>query len=308
MASAAGVAVVSSHQSGLSPLNAAVFSLAPAYTLWAVEAKQVQEAFPDGSSLDFFRYHPLQGSETRGRLPYFEATEGATVVVGVKNSLAIPIRPEITGVAVGPLIAPGQQDWFRFIMPPAGSYQLSQADYGQVSGPLGLAGVMVSRPSSGAQELWNGGPSFDREYVLHYQDSDERWNQAAVSGSLPNLNLYEPNYFTINGLAYPNTTADPDSHIACLLGERVLLRLSNSGRMRHSIHFHGYHVEVAAKNNVPNTILPEKDTLELPAGGTTDLILTVNQVGTYPIHPHSLTAVTTNGTYPYGQLTYIEAT
>jgi len=308
MASVTGVAVVSGQQTGLSALHAAVFPAAPAYTLWAVEAIQVQEVFPNGAAVDFFRYQPLQGSATRGNLPYFEATEGAIIIVGVRNSLSVAIRPEIVGVAVGPLIAPGQQDWFRFIMPAAGSYQLSQAEYREVSGPLGLAGVMVSRPSSGAQELWNGGPSFDREYVLHYQDSDERWNQAAALGRLPNLALYEPNYFTINGLAYPNTSADPDSHVACLVGERVLIRLSNSGRIRQSIHFHGYHVDIAAQNNVPNMILPPKDTVEIAAGGTTDLILTVNQAGIFPVHPHSLTAVTSNGIYPYGQLTFIEAT
>jgi hypothetical protein len=307
MTAAAGVAVVGTSRLGLSSLHAATASSA-AYTLWAMEAKKVTETFPDGSVVDFFRYLPLQGSDTRGTLPFFEETEGATIVVAVKNSLAVAIRPEIPGVASGPMIAPGATDWFRFTMPAAGTYVLGQANYRELSGPLGLAGVMVSRPSSGAQELWNGGPAFDREYILHYQDSDDRWNSAAAAGNLPNQAVYEPNFFTLNGLSYPNTSADADSHIACLLGERVLLRLSNSGRMRQSIHFHGYHVEIAARGNVPNTMLPPKDTVELsPSGGTTDLILTVNQVGTYPVHPHSLTAVTSNGLYPYGQLTLIEA-
>ena len=58
---------------------------------------------------------------------------------------------------------------------------------------------------------------------------------------------------------------------------------------------------------MPNTVLPPKDTVAVPGGGTTDVILNVNQTGLYPVHPHSLTAVTANGLYPYGQLTLIEA-
>ncbi len=300
----AGVATAAQSPFGLTHL----FASQPAYTLWAVEAVALQESFQDGSVVDFFRYQPLLGSATRGNLPFFEAVEGTLVVVGVQNNLAVSIRPEILGVATGPLIPPGQRYWFSFTAPPAGSYLLSQAQYRDFSGPLGLAGVFVSRPASGLQELWVGGPSFDREYILHYQDSDERWNSAAAAGRMPNQAVYEPNFFTLNGLSYPATSTHPDCLIACLLGERVLLRLSNSGRMRQSIHFHGYHVEIAAKNNIPNTTLPAKDTVEVPASGSTDVILTVNQVGTYPVHPHSLTAVTANGLYPYGQLTLIQAT
>ena len=38
--------------------------------------------------------------------------------------------------------------------------------------PHGLAATLVSRPTSGLQELWSGGPSFEREYVLLYEDAD----------------------------------------------------------------------------------------------------------------------------------------
>ncbi len=304
VATAAGVAFVGTSRLGVSALQAAV---PPAYTLWPVEAVPTYEAFSDSTIQRFFRYKPLQGSATRGNLPYFEETEGATVVLAVQNSLAFAIQPEILGIAVGPRIAPGATGWVSFVMPPAGTYLLSQARARMLSGPLGLGGVMVSRPSSGAQELWNGGPTFDREYVLHYQDSDDRWNNAATALIMPNTAAYEPNYFTVNGLSYPDTTLDPDTYLSCQAGERMLLRLSNSGRMRQCIHFHGYHVETAARNNVPNTMLPAKDTVEVASGCTTDVILTVNQTGVYPVHPHSLTAVSANGLYPFGQLTLIEA-
>ncbi|HED65333.1 MAG TPA: hypothetical protein ENJ09_07240 [Planctomycetes bacterium] len=277
-------------------------------TTWTLEAVEVQESFADGSTVPFFRFLPLAGTPVRGRLPLLEATEGTMVTLTIVNRLQIPIRPGVVGVGAGPRIAPGATVSLSFRMLPAGSYVFREAAYSQISGVLGLAAALVSRPSSGLNELWNGGPTFDREYILHYQDSDQRWNDAAAMLTFPNLSVYEPNFFTVNGLSYPDTSADPDTLIGCQMGERVLLRLSNAGHMRQAIHFHGYHVDIAARNNVANTMLPPKDTVEVASGSTTDVILTVNQTGLYPVHPHSLTAVTANGLYPYGQLTLISAT
>ncbi len=274
---------------------------------WTIEAVSTQELFGDGVAVPFFRFQSLGGTASRGRLPFLEGTEGSSASLTLTNRLPLSIRPGVAGLGVGPLVAPGATRTIAFTMPPAGTYLLQESRFAAVSGPLGLAAVIVSRPSSGLPELWNGGPSYDREYVLHYQDSDDRWNAAAAALTPPNTAVYEPNYFTLNGLSYPDTDADPDTHLLCQLGERILVRLSNSGRMRQAIHFHGYHVDIAARGNVPNTLLPEKDTVEVPPGGTTDVILTVSQTGLYPVHPHSLTAVTANGLYPYGQLTLIEA-
>ncbi|HIA38046.1 MAG TPA: hypothetical protein EYN86_00775, partial [Planctomycetes bacterium] len=274
---------------------------------WAMEAKELNDTFPNGDTVHFYRYQGALGSETRGRLPFFQATEGSAVVMGVRNSTRIPIQPQIAGVVTGPRIRAGGQALFTFTMPAAGTYLVSNAQVPQVTGTLGLNAVMVSRPSSGNQEVWNGGPSFDREYILHYSDSDSRWNVDAANVTLPNLATYQPNFFTLNGLSYPDIVSDPDTRIACNLGERVLLRMSNSGLMRQSIHFHGYHVEVVSRNNQPVTNFPMKDTVEVASGTTVELILDVNQTGSYPVHPHSLTAVTANGLYPYGALNLIVA-
>lgn len=174
-------------------------------------------------------------------------------------------------------------------------------------GALGLGAMIASRPASGLNELWSGGPTFDREYVLLYHDTDARWNQAAANLRWPDTSLFEPNYFTLNGLSYPDLGSDPDSLVHCQVGERVLLRLGNIGKVRQSIHFHGYHAEIAARDNVPETSLPPKDTIPVPSDSTVDVILPVTQAGLFPLHPHFVPAVTANGLYPYGQLALIEA-
>jgi len=127
-----------------------------------------------------------------------------------------------------------------------------------------------------------------------------------ASGSSAPLPAYEPNYFVVNGLAFPDTVSDPDTLISGLLGERILIRMGNLGRMRQAIHFHGYHLEPLARDNVPETVLPDKDTFPLPAFSTLDVMLVPNQRGLFPIHPHSLTAVAANGRYPFGQLTLMD--
>ena len=138
-----------------------------------------------------------------------------------------------------------------------------------------------------------------------YQDIDNRWNSKIAQRIRPDMSDYEPNFFTVNGLIYPDTASDADTTIACNLGEKVLIRFGNLGRMRQAIHFHGYHVEIIDTNNQPELHLPKKDTFGLPYASTVNAILTPHQVGTYPMHPHSLTAVTANGLYPFGQLALI---
>ena len=141
-----------------------------------------------------------------------------------------------------------------------------------------------------------------------YQNADDRWNLAVDAGAAPDTSVYEPNFHTVNGLSFPDLAGDPDSRIICELNDRVLIRLANLGLVRHAVHFHGYHVEVAARDNVRETAFGPKDTIPLPGRSTVDVVMPVNQTGIFPIHPHSLTTVTDNGTYPHGQITLIEAT
>ena len=164
--------------------------------------------------------------------------------------------------------------------------------------------MLISRPFAAAARV----PRYDREYNLLYQDADDRWNIALDVGGVPDTSVYEPNYHTVNGLTFPALASDPDTLIACTVGERVLLRLGNLGHVRQSIHFHGYHVEIIKRNRVAETMLPMKDTIGLPGYSTAELIVPVTQPGIYPVHPHSLTTTTDNGLYPNGQLLLISAT
>ena len=282
-----------------------VYRGAPVF-LHRLEALRSDESFGDRNRISFFRYRSRPGYRSDGALPRIDAPEKSIVVAEITNQLSIPILPELRGLQRGAVIPPKTRSWFAFRVPRAGTWLLEEAGLQKAAGPMGFGAVVVSRPSSGKKELWNGGPAFDREYVLLYQDCDDRWNREVAAGRIPNWTMYEPNYFTLGGLSYPGLAKHADTRIVCRLGERVLLRLGNLGHVRQSIHFHGFHVEIAARNNVPEFALPPKDTIPLPPGQTIDVLLKATQRGLFPVHPHFVPAVTANGLYPFGALTMIE--
>jgi len=294
----------SAQRMGPSPRKAKAL---PFVTRWEIEAVPTDEIFANGGIVPFARLQALPGYPSQGTLAFIVGTEGSKHALVLHNHLSTTLQLEIPGVATGPEVLPGKSKSLIFDMPSAGTYLLTEKKLGITAGPIGLGALIVSHPTSGLKELWKGGPTYDQEYMLLYHDTDDRWNQDFFNGQTPNLNLFEPNYFTVNGLSYPDVGSHPDTLIKCQVGDRVLLRFGNIGKVRQAIHFHGYHAEIAARNNVPETSLPEKDTIEVASSSTVDVILPVTQPGIFPLHPHFVPAVTANGLYPYGQLALIEA-
>jgi FtsP/CotA-like multicopper oxidase with cupredoxin domain len=127
-------------------------------------------------------------------------------------------------------------------------------------------------------------------------------NGAIADGLGYDMDGYEPNYFTVNGLSYPDTASNNDTLVAMTQGEEVAIRLINTGLITYPMHFHGYHVRVATRDRVPETAVVDKDTVLVGVGECIDVILPVTQSGAYPLHTHYVPGVTANGVYvnPYG--------
>ena len=74
------------------------------------------------------------------------------------------------------------------------------------------------------------------------------------------------------------------------VGDVVKIRLHNERRsfhaMQHPFHIHGQRFLVLARNGVPNENLAWKDTVLLPAGTTTDILLEVTNPGRWMAHCH----------------------
>ena len=120
--------------------------------------------------------------------------------------------------------------------------------------------------------------------------------------SRPVFGIWIANYFFANGLSYPDTAGDSDTLVSMNQGEDIALRLINAGVITNPMHFHGYHVEVATRNRVPETAVVDKDTVLVNREECVDVILPVLQEGAFPLHTHFVPGVTANGVYvnPFG--------
>jgi FtsP/CotA-like multicopper oxidase with cupredoxin domain len=257
----------------------------------------------DGTDIWVWQFNDPHGSGpgelTSGLVVY----EGDKVNVTVENNLYLPINFVIPGVLEDSVaVQPGDSYTYSFTANVAGSFMYYDAFNGTTGRAMGLSGPLVVLPADGSKALYSGGPTFDRQYTLVLNELDDRLNQAVYNGESYDMTDYEPNYFFVNGLSYPETAKDDDTLVAMSVGEDVAIRFINTGLITSPQHFHGYHVNVTSRNRVPETTVIEKDTVVVDVDECVDVIFPVAQPGVYPLHTHFVPGVTANGTYlnPYG--------
>jgi len=271
-------------------------------------AQDIFKTLVDGNSVWTWRFNDINGTGPGLLDSGLVVREGDTVNVTVRNRIDRNINFEIPGVMAGtPSVSPGSNRTYTFTAPAAGSYFYTDGVNGELSRAMGLSGPLIVQPASGANQLYSGGPSFDRQYTLVMNELDDRLNSAISNGQSYNLANYEPNYFFANGLSYPSTPSDADTLIAMNRGENVALRFINTGIITYPMHFHGYHVKVATRNRTPETRVIDKDTVYVGVGECVDVILPVTQSGMFPLHTHYVPGVTNDGSYSGGGLIIMNA-
>ena len=109
--------------------------------------------------------------------------------------------------------------------------------------------------------------------------------------------LPEPDWFTVNGKSYPYTP-----YIYIKTGERIRVRLINSGTMEHYLHLHGHDFWHVSNDGVPIAQPQQMNTLPLGPGKTHDIIIEGTNRGIWTFHDHDTRRVTNNGLYPGGNL------
>jgi FtsP/CotA-like multicopper oxidase with cupredoxin domain len=93
-----------------------------------------------------------------------------------------------------------------------------------------------------------------------------------------------PNFFTINGKAYPDTET---VHMA--VGEDLLVRfIGSSSAFIHPMHIHGGPFTVIAADGVPipEAARYEKDTINVGPGERFDVVWTARESGKWLLHCH----------------------
>jgi FtsP/CotA-like multicopper oxidase with cupredoxin domain len=266
-------------------------------------AEAIQKTLVDGTELPVWQYRALNAVGP-GRLGAgFVVRQGEPVNISLYNDLELEVNLVISGVLEDTApIAPGSSNTYSFMAPAAGTYLFLDGANGDLGRAMGLAGPMVVIPAGDGNRLFEGGPEFDRQYTLVLNETDDRINRAVAINEAVDLAYYEPNFFFVNGLSYPNTSTDEKTLISMNVGDRVALRFINAGLITNPMHFHGYHVEVVSRNRRLEAAVVEKDTVPVGVDECVDVILTCNQAGAYPLHTHYVPGVTANGVYvnPYG--------
>lgn len=245
--------------------------------------------------------------------------QGDTVRVHLTNNLSThSINFTVPGLLDTSVEVPlGATQTYEFIASQAGSYAYYDGFNGELGRAMGLTGPLVVLPTGGANAIYDAAPpehQFQRQYVLMFQEMDLRINEAVQAGIIPDLNSFQPRYFFVNGLSYPDTvydttnTIDDSKVIYMLANENVALRFINGGLIYYPMHFHGYHTNVVLRNRILEQAVIEKDTVLVKTNECVDTVLHVgSQLGLYPLHTHYVPGVTTNGRYAGGGLLMMKA-
>jgi len=227
--------------------------------------------------------------------PRIQIRQGDHVRINVHNRL-----PEATTVHWHGLILPNQMDGPAEITQkpilPGGSYtyEFTAVQHGTYfyhphaspdrTQALGLYGALIIDPANPADEV-----KADHEYVVELQEwlMRERLTYPAMP-----MDGGQPNYFTINGKAYPATDT-----IRMKVGDTLKVRFigTNNGFI-HPMHIHGGPFEVVAIDG--QTLAPsaryEADVVNVAPGQRYDVIWAARGLGKWLIHCHIAHHTTNN--------------
>jgi FtsP/CotA-like multicopper oxidase with cupredoxin domain len=235
--------------------------------------------------------------------PRIELTEGDRVRIVVRNNLPESTTVHWHGLVVpnamdGPAeitqepIRPGDSFTYSFVARQAGTFFYHSHDHPDRQQALGLYGALIIHPRNRARDVRYG---YQHDVVIQLQEWLQRegftYPAMLMEGGLPN-------YFTINGKAYPDT--EP---IRMRLGEKVRIRfIGSNNNFVHPMHIHGgpFQIVETDGNPVPAGARLLKDTVNVGPGERYDVIWTARRVGTWLLHCHIPHHTTNNNVEEHG--------
>jgi len=219
--------------------------------------------------------------------PRLQLTEGDHVRINFHNNLpetttvhwhGLIVPNEMDGPAkiTQPPIQPGGNYKYEFVVGQSGTYFYHSHDHPDRQQALGLYGALLIAPKNPSAEV-----KADMEYTIQLQEWLKRegltFPAMLMEGGLPN-------YFTINGKAYPETDT-----ISMKVGQTIKLRfIGTNNNFVHPMHVHGGPFQVIARDGVQ---LPEAarfmaDTVNIGPGQRYDVIWQARKPGKWVVHCH----------------------
>ena len=219
--------------------------------------------------------------------PRIRVAEGDRVRLNVTNLLPESTTLHWHGLIVpnamdGPAditqdpIAPGASFTYDFTVRQAGTFFYHSHDNADRQQALGLYGALIIDPADPSSE-----PAADQDVVIQLQEWLEK--EGYTFPAMP-MDGAQPNFFTINGKAYPSTET-----VQAKVGDRIRFRFigTNSGFI-HPMHVHGGPFAIVATDGVPvpASAQIEKDTVNIAPGERFDVIWTAREPGKWLLHCH----------------------
>lgn len=225
--------------------------------------------------------------------PRLQFTVGDRVRIRVTNDLPEATSVHWHGLDVpngmdGPAeitqdpIEPGESFTYEFGVEQAGTFFYHSHAAADRQQALGLYGALLVAPREPE-------PPVAADVVVQLQEWTVRagWTFPAM----PMEGLL-PNFFTINGKAWPATET-----IRVRVGDQVRVRFIGSGAFAHPMHIHGGPFEIVATDG--NPVAPgarlTKDTVNVSPGERYDVLWTARQPGRWLLHCHINHHLTNDG-------------
>jgi hypothetical protein len=219
--------------------------------------------------------------------PRLELTEGDHVRINFTNHLPEPVTMHWHGLVVpnrmdGPgyitqdPVQPGGRYVYEYIVRQVGTYFYHSHTRPDRQQALGLYGALIIHPRDSAAE-----PKTNYDYVVQLQEWLNRdgltYPAMLMEGGLPN-------YFTINGKAYPATDT-----LRMKVGETIKFRfIGTNNNFIHPMHMHGGPFTVIARDGVmlPAAARFEADVINVAPGQRYDVIWPAREPGKWILHCH----------------------
>jgi len=218
--------------------------------VFELTTKAVEWTILDGVTVTAFTYNGTVPG------PMIRVTEGDQVRIVVRNELPDPTTIHWHGVEVPNAMdgVPGETFTYEFIAKPAGTFMYHSHFEGDVQVGAGLYAPFIIEPKEPEADP----PAVDKTLMISewLQRDDQTFAAMPMSGM-------EPNFFTINGKAFPATET-----ITVKKGKRVRLRLIAIGQFIHPMHLHGFPFQIVATDGhpVPEGARLTKDTVSVAPG------------------------------------------
>ena len=233
--------------------------------------------------------------------PRLRVTEGDRIRIKVTNHLPTPTTVHWHGLILpnemdGPAnitqkpIEPGGTYVYEFTTEQVGTFFYHSHANSDRQQALGMYGALIIDPKNPAKES-----PIEHEYVIQLQEWLQRegltYPAMLMEGGLPN-------YFTINGKAFPSTDT-----VKMKVGESIKLRfIGTNNNFIHPMHVHGGPFTVVARDGytLAEGARFEADTVNVGPGQRYDVVWKARRPGKWIVHCHIPHHTTNNNVEHHG--------